>query len=99
MVTVERTAESIIFKVPATLDDEAVKYIEKYISELEAPADRVKDYDPELPFGEGFDKEGFVTDPVVLEISQKVNHAGLMRLKERFKDNPEFMALLNYEEE
>lgn len=99
MVTVERTAEAIIFKVPATLDDEAVKNIEKYISELEAPASQTKDYDPELPFGEGFDKDGFVTDPVVLEISQQVNHAGLTRLKERFKDDPEFVAVLNGEEE
>lgn len=99
MVIVERTEDSIIFKVPATLDDEAVKNIEKYISEMEAPAGKSADYDPELPFGDGMDKDGFVTDPVVLEIAQKVNHAGMMKVKERFKDNPEFMALFNDEEE
>lgn len=99
MVIVERTEDSIIFKVPGTLDEAVVKNIEEYISSLEIPTDQTKDYDPELPFGKGFDKEGFVTDPVVLEISQEVNRAGLRRVKERFKDHPELMALFNNEEE
>jgi hypothetical protein len=99
MVTVERTAEAIIFKVPATLDDEAVRNIEKYISEIESPVKGAADIDPKLPFGEGFDEEGFVTDPVILDISQKVNHSGLLSLKDRFKDAPEFAGLFNTEEE
>jgi hypothetical protein len=48
------------------LNDKAVRSIEKYIFELEAPA-----FDPELPFGEGFDKDGFVTDPVVWKLLKK----------------------------
>lgn len=97
MVTVERTAESIIFKVPATLDDETVKNIEKYIAELEAPADRVKDYDPELPFGEGFDKEGFVTDPVVLKLAKEADRSNWLKARERFRGVEEFAYM--FEEE
>lgn len=97
MVTVERTAEAIIFKVPATLDDEAIKNIEKYISELEIPAEKATDYDPELPFGEGFDKEGFVTDPVVLKLAKEADRNNWLKARERYRGMEEFAYM--FEEE
>ena len=80
MIVVERTADQVIFRVPATWEDGVIQRIKEFIAVQQAGV-----APPPGDSDDGIDEDGFVTDPVVLEVSKNAKAAGWNKLKDRFR--------------
>jgi hypothetical protein len=91
MLTIERTEEYILLKIPVTTTEEQLRAIQDAYNNVQPDYASLLKAEQEAGL---MDEDGFITDPEVLEISREAREGGWNQTKEVFKDHPRYEELL-----